>query len=209
MTKSLTSRAFSGHCKISRSPVDSSIEHHELWQLTHSDEAARDEAGGNRKCFNFCVTRRRCDAGMPVSVPAPCMQTISTIASTKFLVILLHISEDRLVVVVVTHGVTGTRTQDTGHRQLRVSSVSCLICLVTSRFTDTRDADTSSWGAMRCSLSGCGSAFNVYVTPSVCLLGTRYYQYHWDHDQRLADGLNCSAMRIRKWPVHILNKMRN
>ena len=205
MTKSLTSRAFSGHCKISRSPVDSSIEHHELWQLTHSDEAARDEAGGNRKCFNFCVTGRRCGAGLhkqylPSHLPSFWWYFFTSLRIGWWL---------WWWSVLVTHGVTGTRTQDTGHRQLRVSSVSCLICLVTSRFTDTRDADTSSWGAMRCSLSGCGSAFNVYVTPSVCLLGTRYYQYHWDHDQRLADGLNCSAMRIRKWPVDILNQIRN
>ena len=116
---------------------------------------------------------RRCDAGMPVSVPAPCMQTIPTIASTKFLVILLHISEDRLVVVVVVsagdtrrHGDT-----DTGHW---TSAAASLICLMShlSRYKQIHRHTGRGHGfmrAMRCSLSGCGSAFNVYVTPSVCL----------------------------------------
>ena len=66
------------------------------------------------------------------------MQTISTIASTKFLVILLHISEDRLVVVVVTHGVTGTRTLDIGSCESHLSHVSFVSLQADSQTHGTR-----------------------------------------------------------------------
>ena len=153
MTKSPTSRAFSGHCKISRSPVDSSTPHRELWQLTHSAAAGRGGLGGGEsEVFQFLRHGAAVwwGARLPVSVSLHTLHANNIYHPPSFwwyFFTSLRIGW-RLWCwwwsVMVTRGVTETRTLDIG--------TASLICLMShlSRYNQIHRHTGRGHRFMRC-----------------------------------------------------------